>query len=595
MFAFKARRKIYIMRKLTKISALVLAMLMLVSSFCACSQKDEEDNGPYVYAYITSESPVNLDPGLAQYNSDMVKYLGLLYEGLFKMDASGKVKKALCDDYYVKEVDGENRLYIELKDTKWSDGVSVTASNIVYAWKRLLEPGYEGPGASMLMCIKNAVAVKEGVQKMMTVDDLGLVELNEKLLEIRFEDPDYDIDLFIQTLASPYLVPVREELVNSNPTGWATVNVEDPTTIATNGPFCIRAWTTKSMTLGRNSYYYLEGIADEDKQKYVNVDKIYVSFGTAAKAAENFNATANGTAEDNFLFYMGEFDDVSAYKTKSKDMLSTVTVLINTGTKALAKSSARRALSALIDRNALAASVNGRAAEGLVPFGVIETAGSTKQFRKAGGNVLSKYFSDTSEASSLKGKTITVTAIKDDPVHEVILKRLQEDWGKSGVSVKTRRMEYDKYVAALEAGNYEAIIFDLHAYTADAFSVLSQFTVKYNGRALSQNENYEYGFMPGSTGLNNENFNTYMDNAFAETNLKTRAKLLHDAEYILLDAMVAIPLYHNVDYYTTTQMSGADTSWFGFRDFNDVTVKNYKFYIEFEDAKLDAQLGKTGK
>ena len=576
------------MRNLIKIMALALGMAMLLGSFAACGEK--EDNGPYVYAYFTSECPENLDPGVPQYDHDTVKYLGLLYEGLFKIDGNGNLKKALCEDYYVEKVDGENRLYIELKNTKWSDGVSVTASNIVYAWKRLLEPGYEGPGASMLMCLKNAVAVKEGVERMMTIDDIGLVELNEKLIEIRFEDPDYDIDLFLQTLASPYLVPVREELVNSNPTGWATVEVEDPTTIATNGPFCIRAWNSKGMTLGRNNYYYLEGIADENKQEYVNVDKMYITFGDAEDAAEVFDATAAGTAEDEFLFYMGEFTDDANYKTVSQDMLSTMTVILNpsSNNEVLKNSDTRKALSAVIDRNAIASATGGKAAEGIVPFGVFENADTKKQFRTVGGNVLAQNFSDTSAIKNAKGKTITITALSGNADHDKVIARLQKDWGENGITVKSRKLPYAKYVDHLNKGEYEAIVFDLTAYTADAFSVLSQFSVKYSGKALTQNENWEYGFVPHVTGYDGAKFNENMENAFETSNLKDRAEILHSAEYLLLDDMIAIPLYHNVDRYTTNgEISGVKSSWYGFRDFNDTKVKDYSFYIEFEESKRD--------
>ena len=71
--------------------------------------------------------------------------------------------------------------------------------------------------------------------------------------------------------------------------GWAPSAVEDPTTIATNGPFSIAAWNENGMTLKRNAYYYLEGISTENKQKYVNVDKIYIKFADAKNAEEIYN------------------------------------------------------------------------------------------------------------------------------------------------------------------------------------------------------------------------------------------------------------------------------------------------------------------
>lgn len=577
------------MQKFTRITALILGIVMLLGVCTACGEKDDE--GPYAYAYITASSPETLDPGVPQYDSDLVKYIGLLYEGLFTVDANGKVKKALCKDYYTKEdADGNKKLYIELKDTKWSDGVSVTASNIVYAWKRLLEPSYEGPGASMLLCLKNALKAKEGVEKMMTIDDIGLVELNEKLLEITFEDPDYPVQLFVETLASPYLVPVREELVNSNPTGWATSAVEDPTTIATNGPFSIAAWNENGMTLKRNAYYYLEGISTENKQKYVNVDKIYVKFADAKNAEEIYNNTNNKDADD-FLFYLGSFSGENKYKTKSQNMLATTVIYLNMDAKALSSKETRQGLFAALDREKIAEISGGKEATGIVPYGVFETTKSSKQFRKVGGNLLSEY----SEAAVKKGGNFTLTIIKDNATHKKVAEEVQKQWKAKGFTVKIRELEYSKFCDVMKLGSYEAILLDLTAYTTDAFSVLAQFSTKYSGRALKQNEKYEYGFIPHSTGYDGENFNKLMDEAFAEKNLKKRASALHEAEEYLVDMMVAVPLYFDTDTYATQNMSGLKSSWYGFKSFNKVSVKNYKKYIEAEEAKVAAEVEKQQK
>ena len=580
------------MQTLKRLTAFLLVAVMAVGAFAGCSG-EKEDAGPYTYAYFTENAPATLDPGVPQYDVDMVQYLGLLYEGLFRINSNGKLEKALCDDYYTEEINGETKLYIELKDTCWSDGVSVTASNIVYAWKRLLEPNYEGPAASLLLCLKNAVAVKEGVQKMMTIDDIGLVELNEKLLEITFEDPDYNVDLFLRGLASPYLVPVREELVAANPEGWATSAVEDPTTIVTNGPYSIAAWTKDKLTLKRNSYYYLKGIATENKQKYVNPEKITISFGKAADAEGVFNATKSGDAENSFLFYLGNFSGENNYKTKKQDLLATTVVYVNTSNKVFSKRSVRQGLSAALDRAAIAEAVGGKAATALVPYGVFETNKASKSFRKVGGNLLG-YYTSTEPLNSVSG-TVTLTVLEGKAEHLAAANIIIDAWKAHGITVKLRQLAYDKYCTVMRLGAYEAIIADLHAYSTDAFSVLGQFATKYSGKALEQNKNYEYGFTPHSTGLKDEEFDALMEQAFKENNLKKRAKLLHDAEELLIDDMVAIPLYFNVDEYATTEMSGLKTSWYGFKVFNKVKVSDYKYYIEVEEQILADQLEQSLK
>ncbi len=576
------------MHTFKRLTALLLGAIMLVGAFAGCSGK-KEDNGPYTYAYFTENAPATLDPGAPQYDVDTLQYLGLLYEGLFKLNSNGKLEKALCDNYYTKEINGELKLYIELKDTSWSDGVTVTAANIVYAWKRLLEPNYEGPGASLLFCIKNAVAVKEGVQKMMTIDDLGLVELNEKLIEVTFENPNYNVDLFLRNLASPYLVPVREEVVVADPDGWATSAVADPTTIVSNGPFAISAWTEDKLVLKRNSYYYLKGISTEDKQKYVNPEKITITFGKPADAENVFDATKSGDAENSFLFYLGNFSGEKDYKTKNNDLLATTVVYLNTSSKLFSKRAVRQGLSAALDRNAIAEAVDGKAATALVPYGVFETTKASKSFRKVGGNLIGAYKS-TDPLNAVSG-TVKLTLLKGNTNHLTAANMIVEAWKQYGITVQLQELEYDKYCVVMRTGAYEAIVSDLHAYSTDAFSVLAQFTSKYNGRKLVLNdETREYGFASHSTGLKDEDFNALMDQAFAQTNLKERAKLLHQAEELLVDDMVAIPLYFNTDNYVTTEMSGLKTSWYGFKIFNKVKVSDYRTYIEIEEQILAEEL-----
>ena len=103
-----------------------------------------------------------------------------------------------------------------------------------------------------------------------SIDDLGISSPDSTTIEIEFER-DIDLDLFLETLASPVLVPLRENKVHAAQVDdkgdliynggqpaysndWATV----ATSLVCSGPFFIRKLESdlnKEWVLERNKYY----------------------------------------------------------------------------------------------------------------------------------------------------------------------------------------------------------------------------------------------------------------------------------------------------------------------------------------------------
>ena len=148
-----------------RIIALILCLVFCVSVLSACGGKIDQQSeykGQQVIMYLT-ENIYNLDPAYAYTNDATRSVVGMIFETLFTLDDNGKVKNALADGYKVeeKEEDGVTSyyMYITIKeDASWSDNVPVTADDVVYAWKRLLNPNNSFDAASLLFDIKNARA-----------------------------------------------------------------------------------------------------------------------------------------------------------------------------------------------------------------------------------------------------------------------------------------------------------------------------------------------------------------------------------------------------------------------------------------------------
>ena len=221
--------------EMKRIIALALVAITAVCALAGCSSLKGDEKGANISVYMTSY-PYCLDPAVVQLDSEVTQILGLIYEGLTEIDSSGKVVGALAKNWYgyYDKVYDEYQMYFELKDTCWNDGRKVSADQIVYAWKRILDPDFDSPYASLLYPIKNAKAVKSGA---MTSDDLGIAAVDDTLLCVTFEC-DYDISLFAEQIACTGLVPLREDIVTDVEEGveWDS----SAATMACNGPYSVK-------------------------------------------------------------------------------------------------------------------------------------------------------------------------------------------------------------------------------------------------------------------------------------------------------------------------------------------------------------------
>ena len=400
---------------------------MLTSCFVGCSSADDEDKGQYITAYLSNDI-YDLDPANAYTNESLSNVVGLLFDTLFKLDSNKKVKKSLVTKYWTTEDDNSQEyiMYLRLKsDAYWSDGTALSANDVVYAWKRLLEVDASYSAAALLFDIKNARAAKEGD---CSIDDVGVTAPETTLVEIRFEQ-SIDYDQFLLNLTSVALAPLRSD-ITAKSTDWA----KKPGTMVCSGPFRLARinlstsdtdtyedvnWSeldpnetgkvidgstegSKSFAaarivdfmLERNTYYYRD--AEEDAiDKSVTPYRISVDCSlTAEQLVAQYEA--------GMMMYIGDIPlsvrtnetiqknvDVSSYSMSTSSVYLNENAMIadgtETGSALFANEKVRQALSLAVDRAALAEMVvYADAATGLVPTGVWETgANRKKSFRSA--------------------------------------------------------------------------------------------------------------------------------------------------------------------------------------------------------------------
>ena len=280
-----------------RIIALLLCLLMVlpVVSGCKKSELSDEDKGAYVTMYL-SDLVYSFDPALAYGNEAALKIVSLLFDNLFVMNENGKVKNSLAKEYKVYENDAnqEYRMVITLNETFWSDGIAVSANDVVYSWKRILSVDASYEAAALLFDIKNAREAKEGDA---SIDDVGVQALNANQVRIFFTGK-IDYDRFLRNLTSYALAPIRENVVNQAVVSndWA----KSPAVFAASGPYKLRELSyiegKETMVLERNSYYLRD--AEKDAlDKYVRPFRLIIDYTKTDE--EIMNAYANGE-----LFYV---------------------------------------------------------------------------------------------------------------------------------------------------------------------------------------------------------------------------------------------------------------------------------------------------
>ncbi len=628
-----------------RIFALLLCLATLLTTFVGCqNNQDEEYRGQYITMYLT-DNVYDLDPAKAYNNEALAKVVGLMFDTLFTLDDNGKVQKSLVKSYDITEDEnsGDFIMEIRLRNTWWSDGTQVAASDIVFAWKRLLEVDANYEAAALLFDIKNARAAKEGDE---SIDNVGIYAPEQTLLEIRFEE-EIDYDQFLLNLTSVALAPLRDDIVSKSD-DWA----KKPGTMVCSGPFKLGRINWKStpaekqfdpiapttdpdgylvygadfstqvvtdFTLERNAYYYRNPEDDASLLKSVTPYRLCVD---CSMTDEQLTAAY----EAGMVTYIGDVpmslrkegsiaEDVEV----AEKSLSTNAIYLNEnaivddgteeGYKLFADKKVRQALSMAIDRQALAeAIVYAEAATGYIPTGVFEAGSRKTMFREACTTAYDTLKTDTAAAAALLKEaginnaskySFELTYASYDDVHTLIAETVAEAWKELGfkVTLKARgtivNNDYykytdstpedicdDLYMQDFRTSDYDAIIIDSCAISVDPFSMLAPFAKAFSGRAMDMSDTENYELTPHITGFDNETYNTLMESIFAEKTIANRAEKYREAEALLMDEMPIIPVVFNLEAHAAaSNLKKTSSTYYLPTNFQKASLNKYDDYL----------------
>ncbi len=557
-----------------RFGALLLCLLMCASAFVGCAgKKNDDDKGAYITMYL-SKQIYNFDPAYAYNDEQAESIVSMLFARLFTLSKGGDLKYDLAKSYKIIENDKtmEYKMTITLRNAWWSDKTKVTADDVVYAWKRILNSENSFSCASLLFDLKNARAVKAGN---CSIDDLGVCSLNDTTLQITFERP-IDYDRFLINLTSLALAPLREDYVTKTD-DWA----KKPGTMVTSGPFKISKtllsetstkYTDTHAMQADGTYYFLDKkdnltnsanyaetvyslLVLERNACYLRdpgedyaIDKSVTPYRILIDCSRTDEELAQAY-KNGEIFYMGSIpcslrnDSELMKKAKITDALSTQTLFLNENallTNASTKEEValfaipgvRRALSLALDREAIAdALVLADPATGLVPNGIFNK-GTSGSFRKTGGDLIATTADLTAAKNALSEAgvkasdyTFTIIANPNNDALTLMATAAAEAWSALGfhVTVEARGTitNNDYYKPTDSVPNDICDELYLENLLFGDYAVLAIDSCAYTADAYSMLSPFaadfsgmvdaDFNMIPHSVGYNNSDYNDLME------------------------------------------------------------------------------------
>ena len=171
-----------------------------------------------------------LNPQITSYSSD-AQVLNGLYEGLFSYNPlTLEPQYAICSDYKISR--DKKRMQFTIRDeAKFSNGEKITASSVRDSWLQLLAT--EGaPYASLLDIIRGAEEFRKG---MIDAGEVGIYVTDEKTLSVYLNGP--------ANYLPKVLCHAAFSVIHRNPTVYS-------------GAFMVENQTEKTLVLKKNPYYW---------------------------------------------------------------------------------------------------------------------------------------------------------------------------------------------------------------------------------------------------------------------------------------------------------------------------------------------------
>lgn len=467
--------------------------------------------------------PQSLDP----HKSEGVPESNLqrdLYEGLTNDSPDGGIEPGAASAWTISE-DGLVYVFHMREDARWSNGDPVTAHDFVYGLRRSVDPATLSNYSIMLRPILNAEAIIAG---QMPPEALGVRAIDDLTLEIRLNGPT---PYFLGVLTHSASYPVHRPTVERYGDRWAR-----PGRLVSNGAYRLRDWVMQShIVLERNPYYWDNGNTTIDEVWFYPIEN-------QSTELQRYRADALDMTYDLPFRQLAWIRSNLADELVISEYLGVYYYGLNVTQPPFKDNVAlRHALYLAIDREILTRQVT---TAGEIPaYGYVPGVANYEQ-------VVPEWAEWTQEERVAEARRLYEAAgySHDNPLRLQILYNTHENHRTIAVAISS--MWQEALGIETELVNEEWKVYLETRRTKQDTQVfragwIGDYNDAYNFLEILHSES---GL--NDSGWDNERYDELLEQSSQEKDLERRARIMRQAEGILLEEMPVIPVY----FYVTKRL-----------------------------------------
>ena len=514
-------------RPLVQFIALAFCLLL-----AACTRIEP----PADLTIINGAEPDSLDPAIISTQTEM-RVTKSLFEGLTRLEGTNATPEPAIALRWDISPDGATYTFHLRTNAMWSTGQPITAEDVVWSWRRALDPITASEYAGQLYFIKGAEDYNTGktngaTGKPFTVEHVAVRALDPHTLRVELIGPTA---FFLDLCAFPTLAVVPRWWIEKHGDRWI---LEKP--LPVNGCYQLEFWRLNDRARIRKNPRHWDA---------ANVRSAVVDFLPIKSATTALNLYETGQADviwDKNLVPSELMDELGKRPDCHKfEFLGTYFYRYNVKRKPFTDLRVRRALALAVDKQRLVEKIT-RSGEK-----------ATSHFTPRGIGVYQPPEGlgyDPAEARKLladagfpggKGFPPFHYLYKTDKGDEQVAVELQAMWQKElGIKMELRAMEPKVYYSSQSALDYDLSRSSWIGDYNDPNTFLDMF--------MSGNGN-------NRTGWTNAVYDALIREANLQTDLRKRAVTLARAETLLIrDELPVVPLYFyaGVNFFDTNRIAG---------------------------------------
>lgn len=466
---------------------------------------------------LNGAEPESLDPAIITGQPDH-RIVMSLFEGLTRLTPDKAVPEPALAERWEISPDGRIYTFHLRSNLVWSTGDPIRAEDVVYSWRRAVDPATASDYAGQLFFVKNAEAINTGKLKDLT--QLGIHALDDHSVRVELVAPT---PFFLDLCAFQTLAVVPRRAIEKHGDRWL---MKPP--VPTSGPYTLDFWRIHDkIRLRKNPLHW-------DAAHIQNTVVDFLPIDNATTALTLYETGQADVIWDKNLV-PNELLDVLQHRPDfhNFDYLGTYFVRFNVTRKPFNDVRVRKALALCLDKRRIVEKITRggeKVASCLTPPG---TANYEPPEGLGHDPELARRLLAEAGFPGGQGFPTFNYLYNTAELHKQVAIEMQQMWKRElGINMELRQTEWKVYLAAQSQLDYDTSRSSWVGDYNDPNTFLDMF--------MSNNGN-------NRTGWKNPQYDELMRQANTLTDRTRRAKLLRQAETLLVkeDAPIA-PLFFYV-------------------------------------------------